>query len=268
MGVQETTNSLYNLKVLNTIIPQTALSWQRATAANQLSASGTLWAENFAKYSSGTYTNQWMVVDFKQFSAGNAPNAGFFTVYEEVPGITHWEDQTPTLVSTSFWASYNNPFYTDIRQASGYAALCNIGDVANCYDGAPRYFVFQEQQSSVTDLTSMQQIMRYNAWQTDPASDNNSCHSIACRGDLEVDVNSIGAFGALDAKISSVKMNVDTATGALVGDGCNAYAVLGPTHQGQPVFCWSTYAGSDAATYSHAGQPDCFDYEWVYLPPK
>ena len=270
MGVQETTNSLYNLRLLSTIVPTTALSWQRSTAANQLSASGADWAVNFALYSSGTYTNQWMVIDFPLFTAGSLPKPGFFTVYEEVPNLSHTEDMTSTLIAQTFWSSYNSPFFPDIQEAAGYTALCQHGAIASCYTQAPRHIIFQEQQASVVDLASMQHIMRYNQWQTDAASGGDSCHSIACRGDLEPDAAHVGAFGALDAKISSVLLNVKTSekTGEkeVQGDGCNSYAVLGPTYQNQPVFCWSTLSNEDS--YSHLGQPDCFDFDWTAIPVK
>ena len=40
-------------------------------AANRLSQSGAAWAQIFEVYNSGTYNNQWMVVDYKQVAAGH-----------------------------------------------------------------------------------------------------------------------------------------------------------------------------------------------------
>jgi hypothetical protein len=84
LGVMETTNNLYNLKLLDLVVPQSVLSWQRAILANQLATSGSHWAQVFAKFQSGTYTNQWMVLDLDLFTPGVAPKEGFFTVFEEV----------------------------------------------------------------------------------------------------------------------------------------------------------------------------------------
>ncbi len=258
LGVQETTNTLYNLQVLNTVTPTAALSWQRSTAANQLASNGQEWAKAMATHSSGTYSNQWMVLDLALFTAGKNPETGFFTVYEDVPGLVHFEDMTSTLISQAYWGSFNNPYFSDIRDRAGYTNLCNKGFTSECYEGASRYTIFKEQHSNVIDIESMQHIMRYNEWQTDAASKGNSCHAIACRGDLN-SKNDDGAFGALDAKMSSVKL-------ASKGDGCNALAVIGPTHQDQTVFCWSAYA--DRANYVYQGQPDCFDFDWVAMPPS
>lgn len=109
--MQETTNNLYNVSLLQEIVPNTVLSYMRAILANQLATSGKDWAAVFDKYHSGTYTNQWMVLDFGRFVPGSAPKADFFTVYEEVPTFSQYEDQTDALVRDGYWGSYNIPYY-------------------------------------------------------------------------------------------------------------------------------------------------------------
>lgn len=39
-----------------------------------------------------------MVLDFRKFTTGSNPNAGFLTVLEEVPGYIHFEDMTEHLI--------------------------------------------------------------------------------------------------------------------------------------------------------------------------
>jgi hypothetical protein len=73
------------------------LSWVRARIANQLAYSGVSWAEIFAEYHSGTYVNQWMVLDLRKFKPGQDPLPKFLTVLEEVPGYIRFEDMTPIL---------------------------------------------------------------------------------------------------------------------------------------------------------------------------
>ena len=259
LGVMETTNSLYNVKLLEQVVPETVLSWTRAVTSNQVATSGANWAETFARYHSGTYTNQWMSLDLKLFTPGTAPSTGFFTVFEEVPGLVHIEDRTAQLVSDGYWGSYNNPVFSDISEASGYAKICSK-DSSQCHDSCPRYYIFKEYQNEIVDVTGGQWMLSYNSFQNDTASLNDSCNAIACRGDLEPDERSRGAFGALDAKVT-------TATLSKVEPGVNPvyYARLGPTHQQQPVFCWSQLP--DEAEYHHAGQPDCFEYDFQAFPP-
>lgn len=41
----------------------------RAVVSNRLSTSGNSWVENFSRYHSGTYANQWMVLDFNKYAS-------------------------------------------------------------------------------------------------------------------------------------------------------------------------------------------------------
>lgn len=259
IGVIETTNSLYNLRLLEKIIPQTVLSWTRAITSNQMATSGSDWAANFAKYHSGTYTNQWLALDLNLFKPGQGPLLGFLTVFEEVPGLTHSEDKTSTLSKQGYWASYNVPYFPDIAEESGYAKICKY-DADYCYESAPRATIFAQNEKQVGDLFGGNWILSYNDFQHDPASKNDSCNTIACRGDLEPNERSRGAFGALDTKVSSV-LNANRYPGTAPA----ILARLGPTTQGQPVFCWSKVA--DESSYSHNGQPNCFNFEPVTFPP-
>lgn len=259
LGVMETTNSLYNLRLLDQIVPSSVLSWTRAVTSNQMASSGSDWAVQFARYHSGTYTNQWMAMDLKKFTPGQAPEEGFLTVFEEVPGLYHTQDMTSVLVENSYWASYNVPYFPDIAEASGYAKICKA-DKDYCFDTAPRAYLFRDNQAKVSDLSSGNWILSYNDFQHDAASKNDSCNAIACRGDLEPVVKSRGAFGALDTKVSSA-VNAKR----YPGNAPQILARLGPTSQQQPVFCWSKV--EDEASYVHNGQPDCFDFSPVIFPP-
>ena len=263
LGVTETTNSLFNVKLLDLVVPQSSLSWQRAQVANVLAASGAQWPELFARYHSGTYTNQWMVLDLALFSAGTPPVLGFFSVLEEVPGTITWSDQTPALVRQGFWSSYNNPFYPNIREKSGYDELCGVGAEDACYGKSPRALLFAQYQGGVVDAAGMRALMQYNNYTIDAASDGDACAAIACRGDLPVPLDG-GPFGALDAKVSSALLARRRTQDATYSP--TVYVHLGPTTSGGalPVFCWSeAYPEYGArAHFSHDGQPDCFDFGW------
>lgn len=256
LGVMETTNSLYNQTILALVKPSSILCWVRVVVSNQVAKTGYNWAETFSRYHSGTYTNQWMVLDLPLFTSGSSPSSGFLTVFEEVPGLVHYEDQTEFLTSNTYWPSYNNPFFVDIFNAAGYDKLCEKS-AEFCHDTDPRALLFAEYHSEIVDISGGQWILAYNDWQHDAASDHDSCSAVACRGDLEILERSRGAFGALDAKVTSAL--------SLQSDIPDIYARLGPTYDQQPVFCWSSYA--DEAEYSHNGHPDCFDFAWNVFPP-
>ena len=69
---------------------------------------------HFFQYHSGTYNNQWMVLDPAKFS----PRSSILRIYSgswRAPGLIHAEDQTEALVNDGYWASYNVAYYDDVR---------------------------------------------------------------------------------------------------------------------------------------------------------
>ena len=62
----ETTNGVQDSSIYENITPSTLLTWQRVPVAHSLSNSGKEWTTHFLKHNSGTYNNQYMVVDFKK----------------------------------------------------------------------------------------------------------------------------------------------------------------------------------------------------------
>lgn len=67
MVVLQTTNHIFNNSILDILTPRSAVSWQRVRVANMLAANGSAWADLLAREQSGTYNNQYMVVDLKRF---------------------------------------------------------------------------------------------------------------------------------------------------------------------------------------------------------
>lgn len=233
----------------------------RAITANQVAKDGHDWANLFSAHQSGTYTNQWMILNLNKFTPSKLPERGFLTVLEEVPGRIHWEDMSDFLGRNTYWPSYNNPYFKDIQMLSGYSAACALSDDW-CYDSAPRANIFRQRQSLIQNEVGAQDILAYNDFQNDPLSENDSCNAIACRADLEPNVASRGPFGALDAKVTTVLDSLRMGGAAPI-----IHARLGPTTDQQEPFCWSQLSAEEEAQYSHRGQPDCFDFKWQSIVP-
>merc|ERR1719321_1554682 len=81
--------------------------YMRIMISNRLSKTGEEWVDYMKKSATGTYSSQWMVVDYKLFKPGENLQKGTFWVLEQVPGLQHVEDMTETLQKTGFWASEN-----------------------------------------------------------------------------------------------------------------------------------------------------------------
>merc|ERR1711865_1191780 len=97
MAVMETSNTVLNTELYKQVVPQSLLCWVRAVVANRLATDGASWAELFSTHHSGSYTNQWQVIDLSKFSPGQPARAGLLTILEEIPGLIHFEDMTSHL---------------------------------------------------------------------------------------------------------------------------------------------------------------------------
>merc|ERR1719163_2731746 len=147
LGVMETSNTVINVDLYKKVQPHSMLNWLRVIIANRLATDGPHWAMLFSMYHSGTYTNQWQIINLQKF-VPNAVNLtkGLLTVLEEVPGLVHHEDMTSYLTKHKYWPSYNVPFFDDIRAANG--------DTVGSWTTAPRAALFKKFQGAVDSVAS------------------------------------------------------------------------------------------------------------------
>ncbi|NXJ80244.1 PLBLB protein, partial [Trogon melanurus] len=242
------------------------LEWLRNIVANRLARSGPEWAAVFRRFNSGTYNNQWMVVDYNTFTPGRvSPPRGLLTVLEQIPGLVMAADQTELLYKQGYWASYNLPYFEEIFNASGTPELVKKYGDWFTYDKNPRAQIFRRNQTQVHDLDSMVRLMRSNDYLRDPLSWCKGCdppqnaeNAISARSDLNPP-NGTYPFPALrqrchggtDMKVTSWGM---APTFSLV-------AASGPSWGDVPPFRWST---SPCSSLLHMGHPDL----WTFSPVK
>jgi len=251
LGMVQTTNGLFNDSQYNLINPQTLLTWTRIRTAQALAWDGKSWSETVGRYFSGTYTNQYMVVDFNKFTPGQPLGNGALYVSEEIPSLYRYADATQYL-EIGHWPSYNVPFFRDIYTLSGYPAIVAHYGTGESYDLAPRAKIFRRDHTNVTSLDSFKYLMRYNNWQNDPFSEESAGNAIMARNDLNI--NRPRASGGYDTKVT----NYDLFRNLI------CHAVNGPTTQGQPPFSWASQFASD----SHLGQPEVFNFSFVIMKPQ
>jgi hypothetical protein len=264
--VIETTNNIANMTLYDQVVYQSVPTFVRTVVANRMANSGALWATVYSENNSGTYNNQWMIVDTKQFTPFQQPGAGTLWIASQIPGRVESIDATAVLNARGFWPSYNIPYFQDLWYALGYGTLVQQygadGEYLWSYNNSFRALIFARDAPNVHGVEDMQNIMQENNWQTDPLSKNCSELAICARMDLTAGpLGPADPSGAIDAKISSYQMMSTSALYVL--------AKSGPTTQNQAPFQWSV---TPWANNSHLGQPDTFNFAWqlfsVSQPPK
>jgi hypothetical protein len=248
-------NNIYNATLWDLCVPESLLAWHRVRSANQLANSGPEWFEIVSRYNSGTYNNQYMLLDTKLFTPGQALQDNTLFVVEQVPGLVSGQDATREL-ERGYFSSFNVPYIHEIYDAAGYLSVDTKNNALPYteYQMAPRSSIFRRDQSMGETLEGMQKVMRENDFQTDPLSHGSPWDAICARGDLDTSTDNPYGGGGYDTKVTSVSMVTDTAAAG----GMRCSIVNGPTSQGQAPFQWSTSGLDDR----HMGQPDLWEFEF------
>lgn len=121
--------------------------------------------------------------------------------------------------------------------------------------------IFRQRHVAVSDLRSLQKLMRYNDWQNDPLSLGCPKYAISSRCDISppnVPNCPLLAIGATNSKITSGQMMQDNMKASVVG---------GPAHDQQPVFSWTAEISRLFNDTLHIGQPTSFDFDWFLTEP-
>lgn len=69
------------------VVPEALPAWVRVRVANALATDGKHWGALVARHNSGTYNNQFLVVNAGRFEPRSALREGTLTVVEQVPGL-------------------------------------------------------------------------------------------------------------------------------------------------------------------------------------
>jgi hypothetical protein len=171
------TNAILNMTILSsTLSPFVLFVGLRTQLANRLATNGADWASYFAPYNSGTYNNEFQIVDLKQFQQFQAPQTGdgLLFIVSQIPSDIRSADMSDFLAHELYWASYNRPFFPDQYSKMGYDYWNNTYPAYFSYAHDPRANIFRREQQRVSTLEDMQHVMTFNQWQTDPFSLGNA----------------------------------------------------------------------------------------------
>ena len=89
----ETTIDIYNLSLWDTLSPEgTIFTPFRAVVANRLANSAAEWVDLFSPHNSGTYNNEWFVVDYKKVPL-TAEEKDVVWILDQAPGKVLSQDR-------------------------------------------------------------------------------------------------------------------------------------------------------------------------------
>jgi len=266
--VVETTIENNNSSLWQYVVPNTILEWMRINLANRLTDNGGDWVKIFSEYNSGTYNNEWMVLDYKLFTPGSVPPLGTFTVLEQMPGpYIVYADMTSWLIQYGYWASYNRPYFAEIYNISNQWALYYEYGEHYSWNNTARAEIFRRNQSAVVNETSYRQLMIYNNFQYDPISTQDcnfgasGSNAISERGDLTPAVSDcIPTLRPQNEAGIDLKYTNKAGMNGNPGGQLVVTAQSSPTYDQQPPFDWST---SWLSFVPHMGQPNLWKFPYV-----
>uniref|UniRef100_A0A915MUG6 Phospholipase B-like n=1 Tax=Meloidogyne javanica TaxID=6303 RepID=A0A915MUG6_MELJA len=249
--------------------------WLRSYLANRLSKTARDWVQLFGRYNSGTYNNQWTVLDYKLFKPKQElPQTDLIWILEQIPGLVVSRDVTWFIKSYGYWPSYNIPFLSKISELSGFSAKGQINNWWR-WGFTPRAKIFHRDHKKVKDLKTLRELMRYNNYQHDEYSRCNCTPpysaeaSISTRGDLnrpdgkwELPGMGFRNHGSIDYKGTNFELFKQL----------RFEVVGGPTYGGPgnlPYFSWDT----TKINTTHFGQPINWNFtefatQWTTNIPK
>lgn len=263
--VQETTNEVFNDQLYDKVDKEDMIfEFIRNIVANRLATSGAEWTKIFSQHNSGTYNNQFMVVDYKRFKPKDL-QPGFLTISEQIPGKILVKDVTDILKTQTYWPSYNIPYLKEIYDISGYKPMAEKYGEFFTYDNNARANIMRRDHGKVHNISTLYTLMRYNDFKHDPLSKCNCTppytaeFSIAARNDLN-DPNGTYPYykfgfrptAAIDAKMTNHQLAL----------ALEMVAISGPSAEQQPVFDWRKIK---VKGLSHIGQPIIWDFDPVYV---
>lgn len=255
--VLETTNSNFNLDLYKKLKKESLLNWVRVLHATYSTDTAESWADEFLRENSGTYNNQYVVVDTKKLVPGKKPEKDLVWITETLPGMGIKKDVTDVLVDKGFWPSFNTPYTEEIYNAAGYPEKIKEagekGPYYSYYNGS-RYLVFSERAPKVETLEDFKRLMRKNEWKTDPNVRGDPGQDILARYDQRppgIIWGNASAFGGLDSKAASAME---------VLAFMNIQAIGSPEYENNPVW---RFGEAPYENLKHDGLPVEWKFPWL-----
>ncbi|EDR29576.1 hypothetical protein, conserved [Entamoeba dispar SAW760] len=265
LAIIETTFTNFNTTLNQYIHSNTLLDWIRIVLAVRASKNGKEFHDIFEKQNSGTYNNQWIVVDYKLFnSVESGIPEGTLTVSEQIPGYVFFKDFSTSLESTGYFGSFNVPEIQETIEMSNTTANAQ-GNKAfwNSPTECCRAKIFEKYAPKVMNMNDMKKMMKYNDYKNEPLSKDPTTElqdpgaTIAARYDLRPSELKPLPFGQMDAKICD-KSGFET---------LQFHVQAGPTHDKQPYLDLEVYE-KQGWFIPDKGVLKVWNFDWEEFIPK
>ncbi|XP_049518650.1 putative phospholipase B-like 2 [Dermacentor silvarum] len=252
LAVMETSLKNTNHQLLRYVRPNgSPLTWVRNMVASRLATSGSQWAAIFSRFNSGTYNNQWMVLDYKLFIPGGSLQPGTLWLVEQLPGIMESADITTVFQKQGYWASYNEAYLPSIAletRPPGWERA------RNHYALDPRARTARVMHEQATDMDAMKAFMRFTV--------QSGVCPLPCNYSQLIADELASACPRFDLLLRGPSGGTDTKiTNSGLFESLEFEAVSGPTAQGVPPFSW--HRSPFGAVAAHYGQPDTWRFGFV-----
>ncbi|OHT16034.1 Phospholipase B-like protein C [Tritrichomonas foetus] len=230
--------------------------WVRANTAMFVAQNGTHWIDIFMKDNSGTYNNDYYIIDVNKFTPGEKPTKDLVWLVEQTPSdIIYKSDVTQNLTTKGHIASFNVPVSSEIYDLMDYKSRADIDVLYVPFFENCRYLISEREMPKVENFEDFKQIGRFNQYLTDPVSNGNPLATIAARNELNTSLENDDFFeGALDNKVCRAS---DVFTKFMV------HVINSPTNSVKdnvPVF---TFNFDRLKNYPHDGLPETFDFQYI-----
>ncbi|KAL0230824.1 hypothetical protein PCE1_003201 [Barthelona sp. PCE] len=220
--VMETSFNIFNHDIYERVTPESFLNFIRLySAVTMFPNDAEAIANAIIMYNSGTYNNQYMIIDYNKAVDQNNKLTlltGAVWISEYIPGFTNVQDVTSLVVNDitsasiakpGFWPSFNVPYDKTLYRLAGYEAYVHTlpkwMETYWTYYNSSRYNQFMNYMPGVQNYDDYIKLMRRNDFRMPYSySNGDPAQSLSSRYDLRPSTCKYGHahdFGAHDIKV-------------------------------------------------------------------
>jgi len=242
-----------NVKSAENYIP----NFLRVLSASRFSKTGQEWCESISAYNSGTYSSQWMVIDynkFKKMKGKKNKKKGLVYMLEQTPGEVIYHDITDHITSTSYFGSFNRAFLKETKLSLDENLIKNLyGNTFN-YFGAQRRIIANHYSPYVKDLKTLKDLLRQNGYLKANNWNDPSFHKPSKAFSARLDFLGI-PNGGIDTKVINSELM----------DKKTSIAISGPTTENNPNLIPFKFYGDH---HRRNGVPKEFNFPYIIMNSK